>query len=215
MLSSERTCGAYAAVGTRSGDSMSPRFSGPSSPTPLRAGFGASAGSRIANGRAYSRSFTVLARPVEDVELVFYGDPRAPPPDFGELSRESCRRWNIPSRPVTVIRGTPKLRNIVGGPSRMGFRALGRLVMTLGVSAVCLKLMSIAPELAAGWVCEDGLLPVQIQRAQPDAVIFDPNGEPRVRIEFASGYQAEKFEKIDRTFRSLGIPYAVWMRTET
>ena len=161
-------------------------------------------------------SFTVLARPVEDVELVCYGDPRAPPPDFSELSRESARRWNVPCRPTTVIHGTAKLRNIVGGPPRMGFRAMDQIGHdALGVAAVYFKLLRTAPELAAGWACEDSLLPSGYREAQPDAVIFDQAGSPRCAIEFASGYQAKKFEKIDRTFRSMGIPYTIWMRTET
>lgn len=214
MLSSERTCGAYTAVGRNRGFDES---------SFLRAFFPDSASGRIRGKRWIAdreragllEVLTVLARPVEDVELILYGSSEADPPDFDELSRESCRRWNIPSRPVTVIRGTPKLRNIVGGPPRMGFRALGAIGHDLGVGAVYLKLLSIAPELAAGWVCEDELLPSRYKEAQPDAVVFDPNGEPRCAIEFASGYQAEKFEKIDRTFRQVGIPYAIWMRTNT
>ena len=215
MSPTERTCEIYSALGGK--------LRGAEQAQLLRAFFPDSASGRIRGKRWLAEreraglieSFTVLARPVEDVELIFYGNPERAPPDFGELSRESCRRWNIPSRPVTVIRGTAKLRNIVGGPPRMGFRALGQIGHDLGVGAVYLKLLTTAPELASGWVSEDELLPPQYREAQPDAVIFDPNGEPQCAIEFAGGYQAEKFEKIDRTFRSLGIPYTVWMRTDT
>lgn len=211
----ERTCEIYSALGGK--------LRGADQAQLLRAFFPDSASGRIRGKRWLAEreraglieSFTILARPVEDVELIFYGNPERAPPDFGELSRESCRRWNIACRSVTVIRGTAKLRNIVGGPPGMGFRALGAIGHDLAVSQTWFKLLRIAPELAAGWVCEDELLPSQYKEAQPDAVIFDPNGEPQCAIEFAGCYQAEKFEKIDRTFRSMGIPYAVWMRTDS
>src|SRR5262245_43709036 len=88
----------------------------------LRAYFPDSASGRL-NGKRWVaererqgllETFSILGRPVDEVELVFRGEPGADPPDFAELSRESLRRWDIPCEPITVIRATARLRNIVG-----------------------------------------------------------------------------------------------------
>ncbi len=191
-------------------------------PQLLRGFFPDSASGRI-NGKrwvsARERSglletFTVLCRPVVDVELYFRGEPGLPPPDFAELSRESCRRWDIPSQPTTIVRGTTKLRNIVGGPSQMRFRAIGQIGHDLGTAAVYLKLLRDAPELTDGWLCEDEIEDPAYKEAKSDAVILNQAGEVIHVVEFASGYQSEKFAKIDRTFRPDGIPYEIWMRRD-
>ena len=191
-------------------------------PQLLGAFFPDSASGRI-NGKRWVASrersglletFTALCRPVVDVELYFRGDPGSPPPDFAELSRESCRRWDVPSQPTTVVRGTAKLRNIVGGPSQMRFRALGQIGHDLGAAAVYLKLLRDAPGIADGWLCEDEIEDPSYKEAKADAVVLNQDGEPLHVIEFASAYQEEKFSKIDRTFRPHGIPYEVWMRRD-
>jgi len=159
-------------------------------------------------------TFSILGRPVDDVELVFRGDPERAPPDFSALSRESCMRWDIPCRPITVVRATTRLRNIVGGSSRMRFRALAQVGHDLGSAAVALRLLRDSPELLAYWVNEDDIEDPAYREAKSDAVIMNCDGNVSHVIEFASGYQSEKFEKIDRTFRPHGIPYEIWMRLE-
>jgi hypothetical protein len=215
MIASDRTREIYSALGAK--------LRGAEIAQLLRAFFPDSASGRIRGKRWFVEreraglfeSFSALARLCEDVDLVFCGNPDGPLPDASVLARESCRRWNVPSRPVTVIRGTARLRNIVGGPPQMRFRALGQIGHDLGVASCFFKLLRIAPELAAGWISEDELLPSRFKEAQPDAVIFDQAGNPRCIIEFASGYGSDKFQKISRTYGPLSTPYVIYMRTET
>jgi hypothetical protein len=188
----------------------------------LRARFPETSAGRI-NGRRWVaererlgllETFNILGRVVDDVELVYRGDARTPPPDFAELSRESCRRWNIAPQPMTVVRATPRLRNIVGGPSPMRFRALGQIGHDIGCSLVYLKFLREAPELASAWIGEDEITEPAYRQAKADAMILNDDGSVERVVEFASGYQAEKFEKFDRTFRPCGIPYEIYMRTD-
>lgn len=155
--------------------------------------------------------FQIVGKPVRDVELVHRGKVGASHPDFAELSRESCRRWGrIAPEPLTVITATPKLRNIFGGSPRIRFRSMAQIPHDLAVAAVCLKLRREDPRAFEYWLPEDDLKDPAYREAQPDAAIVRDHIVERV-IEFASGYQAEKFAKLDRTFRSRGISYEVYM----
>lgn len=156
-------------------------------------------------------TFSVIGKPVTDVELVYRGDAATPAPDFAELSRESCRRWDITPEPITVVRASKRLRNIIGGPEQMRFRALGQVGHDLGTAAIYLKFLSEAPELLDAWLIEDEIEDPAYKEAKADAAILGVDGNVERVIEFASGYQAEKFEKIDRSFRPHGIPYEIYM----
>ena len=114
-----------------------------------------------------------------------------------------------------MIRGTARLRNIIGGSGQMRFKALAQVGHDLGTAAVFLRLLKDSPELLDGWVNEDEIADPSYKEAKSDAVILNGDGSVQRVVEFASGYQAEKFAKIDRTFRPHGIPYEIWMRDET
>lgn len=151
-------------------------------------------------------TFQIIGKPVREVELVSTSGG-----DFAELSREACRRWErIQPVPLTVVTATRKLRNIFGGSPRIRFRSMAQIPHDLAVATVCLKLRREDPQAFEHWLIEDELEAPGFREAQPDAAIVREQTIQRV-IEFASCYQAEKFEKLDRTFRPQGIPYEVYM----
>jgi hypothetical protein len=155
--------------------------------------------------------FRVIDRPVTEVELVCTGSPDRNPPDFGRLSRESCRRWSaIAPDLMTVVRATNKLRNIIGAPRRP-FVSLGQVGHDMGLTAVLLHKAREDRRVLDSWFGEDELPHPLPGDAQPDAAILRPNGTIACAIEFASAYSAEKFRKLDRTFRVREIPYEIWM----
>ena len=193
--------------------------SGRSSPTPLRGGSGASAGSPSVSERGCSNRSLSWPGLVEDVELIFRMNPAGgsarPPASF-------ARVVPLPEHPQPSCDGHSRHGKAqeTSSADRPGWASS----KPMGIGARPGRRRCSESQAADHRPGAYGLGLLEDELAAANTVggttgrrdLLIRTGEPQCAIEFAGGYQAEKFEKIDRTFRSLGIPYTVrGMRTDT
>jgi hypothetical protein len=152
------------------------------------------------------RRLTVLARPAPVVDgPLFRWRPGSPAPDCYAIQYQAEKRNLRPVQAVTVFLGTVRLANVLGGTcgGKLNHHAVTH---DLGVTAVYLHLWKIDPNLALAWQGEDIVAPSRHRQKLPDAVLFDPAGQPTLAVEFIGDYPAERIQAFhdDAVRRSLG-----------
>lgn len=140
------------------------------------------------------RRLTVLARPAPVIEEpLFRWGPGGPAPDCYAIQYQAEKRNVRPVQAVTVFLGTERLANVLGGTcgGKLNHHAVTH---DLGVTATYLYRWKADPSPALAWQGEDIVAPSRHRQKLPDAILFDPAGEPMLAVEFIGDYPAERIQ---------------------
>jgi hypothetical protein len=154
----------------------------------------------------------VPARPLLDLRgpLVCWR-PGYGEPDFGALAWTLEKRWQAPLATTRVYFAGREGLRLYGGVARGQLTNINQVSHDLHVTEVYLRLLAEEPALAAAWVGEDehGDTRLKYQK-QPDAVLCDDDGRPRLAIEFGGLYGVAKLSAFHRDMDRRGLPYEIW-----
>lgn len=156
------------------------------------------------------RRLTVLARPAPVIDRpLFSWRPGGPAPDCYAIQYQAEKRNVQPVQAVTVFLGTERLANVLGGAcgGKINHHAVTH---DLGVTAVYLHLWKSDVNLALAWQGEDIVAPSRHRQKLPDAILFDPAGEPTLAIEFIGDYPAERIHAFHDDAQRRGLGYEVY-----
>jgi len=164
---------------------------------------------RLENSRLIRR-LTVLARPAPVIDgPLFRWSPGGPAPDCYAIQYQAEKRNIQPVQAVTVFLGTQRLANVLGGAC--GHKLNHHSVThDLGVTSVFHYLWKTDPNLALAWQGEDIVAPSRHRQKLPDAILFDPAGEPTLAIEFIGDYPADRIRAFHDDCKTRGLSYEVY-----
>lgn len=155
----------------------------------------------------------VMARPFLPLdEPVQTWKPGEPLPDFAPVACQLRARWrDRPYRSVRVFFATRTAVNQYGGFMGGCLDHTNEATHDLHHAEVFLRLKRAQPILADSWISEQQLAkdsePLEVL---PDSVLCDPNGQPRLVIEFAGIYNEERLERLHRYAEERDLPYEFW-----
>jgi hypothetical protein len=150
----------------------------------------------VADGHLKRR--TILARaPLELKDPIVTCYPGDAPFDFDAVAWQLEKRGNAPLVPIEVLFATTRCVNLFGGFMKGRPTKQAQAGHDLLIPSAFLRLLEIAPALAAGWVGEDGY-PLYLSNRygrrntkgekQPDAMIFDNDKRPVMACEIGGLY---------------------------
>jgi hypothetical protein len=154
----------------------------------------------------------VPARPLLDLRgpLVAWR-PGLPQPDLDALAWTLEKRWQEPLATTRVYFAGREGLRLHGGVARGHLTNINQVSHDLHVTEVYLRLLAEEPALAAAWVGEEELGETRLKyQKQPDAVLCDEDGRPRLAIEFGGLYGVEKLSAFHRDMDRRGLPYEIW-----
>jgi hypothetical protein len=163
-------------------------------------------------GRGLVRFEEVPARPLLRLEypLVTWR-PGLPAPAFGPLAWTLEKRWQEPLRPTRVYFAGPAAVRAYGGCMKGRLSNIAQVSHDLHVTEVYLGFLEREPEIAAAWVSEDELGESRKKfEKQPDAVLYDRDGKPRVAVEFGGLYGVDKLQAFHTDMERRALPYELW-----
>lgn len=154
----------------------------------------------------------LLARPILDLHgpLVCW-EPGETPADFEALAWRLEKRWQTPLAPTRVyFAGTETVR-IFGGCAKGHLTNVNQVSHDLHVAEVYLRFLEKDLPRAEMWVSEDELSEHRKKfEKQPDAVLHDEAGTPRLVIEFGGLYGPEKLRAFHNDMDHRNLPYEIW-----
>lgn len=155
---------------------------------------------------------SVMARPALAFEspLVTWR-PGDAAPDFGKIAYRCQARWRFrPARQCVVWLATEVASQAYGGTARGELKHPTQATHDLGVAAVWLRLLQVAPQWASAWRGEDLLAHTRRGEKLPDAFIVDDRDQVIWVIEFGGGYDTERVEAFHQDCVSRSLPYQLW-----
>jgi hypothetical protein len=156
------------------------------------------------------RRLTVLARPAPTIEKpLFRWQPGDNLPPFQAIQYQGEKRNWAPVKAVTVFLGTSRLANVLGGVCGQKLNQ-NSVTHDLGVTSVYLHLWATDPDLALAWQGEDIVAPSRHRQKLPDAMLFNPAGEPAMAIEFIGDYPTARIVAFHNDCASRALPYEVY-----
>jgi hypothetical protein len=146
----------------------------------------------------------VLARPLLALDApVASWTPGEPAPDFNSLAWTLEKRWRY-------FAGKEAL-GIYGGCVTGRLSKLNQVSHDLHVGEVFLRFLEHDAARAAMWVSEDVLSEHRKKfEKQPDAVLHDEQGTPRLVVEFGGLYGPEKLRAFHADVDRRNLPYELW-----
>jgi hypothetical protein len=156
------------------------------------------------------RRVEILTRPAPVIDKPLHvwrvGDPNPP---IHEIQYQAEQRNRRPVEPVSIILGTQRLANALGGTCGTALNHHSA-AHDLGVTAVFLHLWRTHHELALAWQGEDIVAPSRHRQKLPDAVLYDPEGKPVMAIEYIGDYPANRIQAFHDDCAARGLAYEVY-----
>lgn len=131
-------------------------------------------------------------------------------PPFDQVAYRLQQRWAAQYRPTRIFFATARAARHFGAVNRGRILHPDQITHDLHVSALYLKLLKEAPELAAHWVGEDEFAKEREGEKLPDAVLRDGKGPPAFVVEFGGRYDASRLRDFHEDCRKRMLPYDLW-----
>jgi hypothetical protein len=161
-------------------------------------------------GSRLIRRLTVLARPAPVIDgPLFRWQPGGPAPDCYAIQYQAEKRNVQPVQAVTVFLGTERLANVLGGTCG-GKLNLHSASHDLGVTQTYEYVWKADPNLALAWQGEDIVAPSRYRQKLPDAILFDPAGEPMLAVEYIGDYPADRIQAFHDDAERRGLAYEMY-----
>ncbi len=154
----------------------------------------------------------LLARPILALEgpLVRWS-PGEAPADFEALAWTLEKRWQAPLTPTRVLFAGRETIRIFGGCAKGHLTNVNQVSHDLHVAEVYLNFLEKDRPRAEMWVSEDELSDHRKKfEKQPDAVLHDEAGAPRMVVEFGGLYGPEKLRAFHNDMDHRNLPYEIW-----
>lgn len=130
-------------------------------------------------------------------------------PDLVQLAEIIQTRWDEPSTPTPVVAATHKAARLFGS-SAGGLPPTNHRNHDLLLAGVYVRYRTTEPELAGTWLGEDAVAIAERGVKNPDAFLFDDDGNVTRVIESAGRYSLEQLESFHRHCQSAELPYELW-----
>lgn len=148
------------------------------------------------------------ASPIGEEPLASW-TPQHAAPDFLRIAEVVRDRWNQPPIPTPVIAATHKAARLFGSSSG-GLPPTNHRNHDLLLAGVYVRYRKTEPELADTWLGEDAVAIAERGVKNPDAFLFDAEGNATRVIESAGRYSLEQIESFHRHCQSAELPYELW-----
>ena len=148
------------------------------------------------------------ASPIGEEPLASW-TPRHAAPDFGRIAEVVRDRWDLNPSPTPVVAATHKAARLFGS-SAGGLPPTNHRNHDLLLAGVYVRYRTIEPELANTWLGEDAVEIAERGVKNPDAFLFDGEGNVTRVIESAGRYSLEQIESFHRHCQSAELPYELW-----
>lgn len=154
----------------------------------------------------------LLARPILALdEALVRWSPGEEPADFEALAWALEKRWQAPLTPTRVYFAGRETVRIFGGCAKGHLTNVNQVSHDLHVAEVYLNFLEKDLPRARMWVSEDELSEHRKKfEKQPDAVLHDEAGVPRLVIEFGGLYGPEKLRAFHNNMDHRNLPYEIW-----
>lgn len=130
-------------------------------------------------------------------------------PNFVDIAQVVRNRWDEPSIPTPVVAATHKAARLFGS-SAGGLPPTNHRNHDLLLAGVYVRYRATEPELAGTWLGEDAVAIAERGVKNPDAFLFDDDGNVTRVIESAGRYSLEQLESFHRHCQSAELPYELW-----
>ncbi len=130
-------------------------------------------------------------------------------PDYYAVEYKVQNRW--PEKPSYIPAyevGNKAVKYF--GVNRPKPITVGQESHDLGQAQVYLTYLEHWPEPAADWKGEETYRDVRKGQKLPDAMLFDPSGEPYRVIDFAGRYDARRLKAFHEDCKMRNLPYELW-----
>lgn len=148
------------------------------------------------------------ASPIGDEPLAAW-TPQHAAPDFIHITDVVQNRWYEPSTPTPIVAATHKAARLFGS-SAGGLPPTNHRNHDLLLAGVYVRYRTTEPELANTWLGEDAVAIAERGVKNPDAFLFDSEGNVTRVIESAGRYSLDQLESFHRHCQSAELPYELW-----
>jgi len=148
------------------------------------------------------------ASPIGEQPLAAW-EPRHPMPELSQIAEVVQTRWDVPAEPTPVVAATHKAARLFGS-SAGGLPPTNHRNHDLLLAGVYVRYRSVEPELADTWLGEDAVAIAERGVKNPDAFLFDDEGNVTRVIESAGRYSLEQLESFHQHCHSAGLSYELW-----
>lgn len=135
--------------------------------------------------------------------------PQQAPPDLIRIAEVVQTRWDEPPQQTPVVAATHKAARLFGS-SAGGFPPANHRNHDLLLAGVYVRYRTTEPELAGTWLGEDAVAVAERGVKNPDAFLFDDDGDVTRVIESAGRYSLDQLESFHRHCQSAELPYELW-----
>ncbi len=146
--------------------------------------------------------------PITDLPLCIWS-PGCPEPNFEPLERLIQSRWDSPLLSTPIVAATQKACNLFGS-SAGGLPPLTHLNHDLLLAQVHIQYRCQQPELCKSWLGEDAVEMAEHGIKNPDAFLFDSNGNVARVIESTGKYSLKQLESFHHHCQVSDLPYELW-----
>ncbi len=130
-------------------------------------------------------------------------------PDLSRIAELVQRRWDGASEPTPVVAATHKAARLFGS-SAGGLPPTNHRNHDLLLAGVYVRYRIEEPALAATWLGEDAVAVAERGVKNPDAFLFDDEGNVSRVIESAGRYSLKQLESFHWHCQSAELPYELW-----
>ncbi|MEM6467932.1 MAG: hypothetical protein AAF802_00075 [Planctomycetota bacterium] len=152
--------------------------------------------------------WSLPASPIGEEPLASW-TPQHATPDFVRIAEVVLERWSKPPTPTPVIAATHKAARLFGS-SAGGLPPTNHRNHDLLLAGVYVRYRAIEPKLADTWLGEDAVAVAERGVKNPDAFLFDGEGNVTRVIESAGRYSLDQIESFHRHCQSAELPYELW-----
>jgi len=148
------------------------------------------------------------ASPIGDEPLVAW-EPQHSTPDLIQIAEVVRTRWDVSAEPTPVVAATHKAARLFGS-SAGGLPPTNHRNHDLLLAGVYVRYRSIEPELADTWLGEDAVAIAERGVKNPDAFLFDDEGNVTRVIESAGRYSLAQLKSFHEHCEASELPYELW-----
>lgn len=152
--------------------------------------------------------WSLPASPIGEQPLAAWA-PRQMAPDLVQIAAVVQTRWNEPPQATPVVAATHKAARLFGS-SAGGLPPTNHRNHDLLLSGVYIGYRTSNPKLANSWLGEDAVAIAERGVKNPDAFLFDDEGNVTRVIESAGRYSLDQLESFHQHCQSAELPYELW-----
>jgi len=146
--------------------------------------------------------------PITELPLCNWS-PGYPKPNFELLKNHIQSRWDGPPLSMPIVAATQKACNLFGS-SAGEIPPLTHLNHDLLLAQVHIQYRCQQPELCENWLGEDAVEMAEHGIKNPDAFLFDSNGNVARVIESTGNYSLKQLESFHHHCQVSDLPYELW-----